>query len=111
MKIQKLKAAVAVATLAALSLGATAANAATANATARANLVFADFVREVYWNRYSSGRNDLQLEDARTFVVNSVREGKTQKPWSETTIKRMSSYLMGCCADYGLLTTTGRNVS
>ncbi|MBC2690251.1 BrxA family protein [Pseudomonas kielensis] len=77
--------------------------------TARANLVLADFVREVYWARYSAGRNDLQLEDVRTFVTNSVREGKTQKPWSETTIKRISSYLMGCCADYGLLTTTGRN--
>ena len=77
--------------------------------TARANLVLADFVREVYWARYSAGRNDLQLEDARTLVANSVREGKTQKPWSETTIKRISSYLMGCCADYGLLTTTGRN--
>lgn len=77
--------------------------------TARANLVLADFVREVYWVRYSAGRNDLQLEDARTFVANSVREGRTQKPWSETTIKRISSYLMGCCADYGLLTTTGRN--
>ncbi|TEU25822.1 BrxA family protein [Alkanindiges illinoisensis] len=77
--------------------------------TARANLVLADFVREVYWARYSTGRNDLQLEDARTFVANSMREGKTQKPWSETTIKRISSYLIGCCADYGLLTTTGRN--
>lgn len=77
--------------------------------TARANVVLADFVREVYWARYSAGRNDLDLEDARTFVANSVREGKTQKPWSETTIKRISSYLMGCCADYGLLTTTGRN--
>ena len=77
--------------------------------TARANLVLADFVREVYWARYSAGRNDLQLEDAQIFVANSVREGKTQKPWSETTIKRISSYLMGCCADYGLLTTTGRN--
>lgn len=77
--------------------------------TARANLVLADFVREIYWARYSAGRNDLDLEDARTFVVNSVREGKTQKPWSEITIKRISSYLLGCCADYGLLTTTGRN--
>lgn len=77
--------------------------------TARANLILADFVREVYWTRYSAGRNDLELEDARTFVANSVREGKTQKPWSETTIKRISSYLMGCCTDYGLLTTTGRN--
>jgi hypothetical protein len=77
--------------------------------TARANPILADFVREVYWARYSAGRNDLNLDDARAFVVNSVREGKTQKPWSDTTIKRISSYLVGCCADYGLLTTTGRN--
>lgn len=77
--------------------------------TARANLVLADFVREVYWAHYSAGRNDLQLVDARTFIENSVREGKTQKPWSENTIKRIASYLMGSCADYGLLSTTGRN--
>lgn len=77
--------------------------------TARANLILTDFVQDFYWARYSAGRNDLQLEDARGFVMNSVREGKTQKPWSETTIKRISSYLLGCCADYGLLTTTGRN--
>jgi hypothetical protein len=77
--------------------------------TARTNLILADFVREVYWPRYAAGRNDLELEDARSFVINSVREGKTQKPWSETTIKRISSYLMGCCADYGLLVTSGRN--
>ena len=77
--------------------------------TARANLILADFVREVYWARYSAGRNDIQLEDARYFVAHSVREGKSQKPWSETTIKRVSSYLIGCCADYGLLTTAGRS--
>ena len=77
--------------------------------TVRANLILADFVREVYWARYSAGRNDIQLEDARTFVTNGVREGKTQKPWSDITIKRISSYLVGCCADYGLLTTSGRN--
>jgi hypothetical protein len=77
--------------------------------TARANLVLADFVREVYWTRYSAGRNDIDLEDARNFVIHSVREGKTQKPWSETTMKRISSYLVGCCADYGLLITAGRN--
>jgi hypothetical protein len=76
--------------------------------TARANPILADFVREVYWARYSAGRNDINLDDARTFVLNSVREGKTQKPWSDSTMKRVSTYLVGCCADYGLLTRTGR---
>lgn len=76
--------------------------------TARANLVLADFVREVFWTRYAAGRNDLELEAARTFVVNSVREGKTRSPWSDITIKRIASYLIGCCVDYGLLVVTGR---
>lgn len=76
--------------------------------TARANLVLADFVRDIYWPRYSAGRNDLTLDDARSFVAHSVCEGKTQKPWSDTTIKRVSSYLVGCCTDYGLMTTSGR---
>ena len=77
--------------------------------TARANLLLADFVREVYWPRYAAGRNDLQLEDAHEFITHNVREGKTKAPWSDITVKRNASYLMGCCADYGLLTTTGRN--
>ena len=77
--------------------------------TARANLILADFVREVYWPRYSAGRNDIDIDDARTFVTNAVREGKTQKPWSEATVNKNSSYLIGCCADYGLLTAAGRS--
>lgn len=77
--------------------------------TARANPLLADFIKNVYWARYSAGRSDLQLEDARTFIADAVHEGKTQKPWSDTTIKRNASYLIGCCADYGLLTTTGRS--
>ncbi len=71
--------------------------------TAQANLILQDFIRQVYWDRYASGRNALSTEDAKDFVAHAVREGKTQKPWSDSTIKRVSSYLLGCCADYGLL--------
>ena len=71
--------------------------------TARANLILEAFVREQYWPHYSAGRDSLSLDNAREFVLTGVREGKTQKLWSETTIKRVSSYLIGCCADYELL--------
>lgn len=73
--------------------------------TASANLILADFIREVYWARYAGGGHQVSLEDSRHFVEQAVRDGKTQKPWSETTIKRISSYLVGCCADYGLLSS------
>lgn len=71
--------------------------------TARANLILDEFIRDFYWPRYSSGRGSISLDDAREFVLTAVRERKTQKPWSDTTIKRISSYLVSCCSDYGLL--------
>lgn len=76
--------------------------------TAQANQILLDFIKEVYWKRYSSGRDTLSTDDAKDFVLNAVREGKTQKIWSDTTIRRVSSYLIGCCADYGLL-SSGRS--
>ena len=73
--------------------------------TALANQILLDFIKNVYWHRYASGQNVITSGDAQDFVRNSVLSGKTQKPWSESTIKRVSSYLIGCCADYGLLTS------
>ena len=76
--------------------------------TARANLILADFIRDVYWLRYSAGQDVLTLDDAREFVTSAMRGGRTQKPWSDTTIRRIASYLLGCCADYELLGGNGR---
>ncbi len=73
--------------------------------TALANRVLLDFITDVFWTKYSGGRDTISVDDAREFVVNAMREGRTQKPWSESTIKRVSSYVVGCCADYGLLSS------
>lgn len=78
--------------------------------TAMANQILFDFIIEVYWNRYSSGRDTISSDDAKVFVNNAVHEGKAQKIWSESTIKRVSSYLIGCCADYGLLSSNRSSV-
>lgn len=78
--------------------------------TALANQILIDFIIEVYWNRYSSGRDTLSTDDAKDFVTNGVREGKTQKAWSDNTIRRVSSYLIGCCADYGMLSPNRSSV-
>lgn len=73
--------------------------------TASANRVLQDFISEVYWPRYCGGQDAISTEDARSFIEKAVREGKTQKPWSDSVIKRVSSYVLGCCADYGLLSS------
>lgn len=71
--------------------------------TCRANLILGDFIRQIYWDRYSSGRTTIRNEDAQEFVTRAIQEGKTVKPWAESTIKKVTSYLTGCCVDFGLL--------
>lgn len=71
--------------------------------TCRANVILADFIRDVYWPSYERGQSDISNQDAYDFVVQANRQGMTTKPWSEKTIQRVSSYLTGACADFGLL--------
>lgn len=71
--------------------------------TSRANPIFGDFVRDVYWVRYTGGYDQITNEDARVFVERGLDDGKMAKRWSETTVRRVSAYLTGCCADYGML--------
>jgi hypothetical protein len=71
--------------------------------TSRANTILGDFVRNVYWSRYAGGYTHITNNDARVFVERAIDDGKTVKRWSETTVRRVSAYLTGCCADFGLL--------
>ena len=71
--------------------------------TCRANLILADFVREVYWIAYSGGHSYMGHPDARRFVLRARDEGKTTTNWSENMVRRVSAYLTGCLADFGLL--------
>lgn len=75
--------------------------------TARANLLVRDFVTKIYWPLYASGREGLTLEDSKDFILAGIRSDRMQKPWSDGTIRRMSSCLLSCCADYDLL---GKNI-
>lgn len=71
--------------------------------TCRANPILGDFIRQVYWPRYAGGYTHISNEDARTFVMRGIDEGKMIKRWSETMVQNVSGYLTGCCADYGML--------
>lgn len=71
--------------------------------TCRANIILADFVRDIYWTCYSSGREKISNEDARNWVTSAIEQGKTVKPWSENLIERVAGYLTKCCADFGML--------
>lgn len=71
--------------------------------TCRANKILEDFIIEVFWPAYSSGREIISSNDARDFVIKANQQGLTKKIWSESTVRRVSGYLSGACADFGLL--------
>lgn len=78
--------------------------------TARANPILADFIRQVYWVRYGDGHDAISNDDAKAFVMEAIRNGRTGKPWSDSTIRRVAAYLTGCCADFGLLASGRKSV-
>lgn len=71
--------------------------------TARANPILGDFIRTVFWPRYAGGYAEITNDVARAFVERAIDDGKTSMRWSESTVRRISAYVTGCCADYGLL--------
>lgn len=71
--------------------------------TCRAHAILGDFVRQVYWARVLGSYSHITNADARAFIEQAMDDGKTAKRWSESTTRRVSAYLTGCCADYGLL--------
>lgn len=77
--------------------------------TARAQRIFADFVVEVYWSKYSGGASVVTRSDAENFVLRALDSGRMAVRWSETTVRRISGYLLGCCADFGLVADCGRS--
>ncbi len=77
--------------------------------TARAQQVFGDFIIEVYWPKYMAGATALTKSDAANFIHRALDAGRMKKRWSESTIERVSGYLLGCCIDFGLLVSGRRN--
>jgi len=77
--------------------------------TSRAQRILGDFVIESYWPKYSAGASTLNRTDAENFVRRALDSGRMVTRWSESTVKRVSGYLLGCCEDFGLLAPGGRN--
>lgn len=71
--------------------------------TCRANRILADYVREVYWDKYSAGSSVVSKADSLAFVERAICDGMTTTRWSASTITRIASYLLGASADFDLL--------
>ncbi len=79
--------------------------------TARAHEILADFIRQIYWPAYGAGKVEIARDDALQFVERANQDGKTTKHWAASTVRRVSSYLIGCCIDFGLLSSEGEKTA
>ena len=77
--------------------------------TCRANRIFYDFVRNVYWPAYISADKFLSKKSAEDFIRRAIDDNKTPSRWAEGQIVRVGRYLMGCCSDFGLLGSPTKN--
>jgi hypothetical protein len=71
--------------------------------TARSDPLIHDFVTELLWQRYQSGRQDISVKDAEIWIGEKISGGLTVRPWSESTIKKSAQGLMSTLRDFGLL--------
>ena len=71
--------------------------------TCRANRILGDFVRERYWPRYMAGNTRMSKAEAVDFIRRAMDRGLTTTRWADSTVERVSGYLPGVLADFGLL--------
>lgn len=68
--------------------------------TARANLILHDFIRDVFWLKYSSRAGEVTKQDASDFIKRGVSRGAMGKPWSDYMMDRGSRNLLGTLVDF-----------
>ena len=78
--------------------------------TCRLHAILKDYIKEVYWPKFEAGNSTISIEDAREFVKRANQSGMTSQNWSIKMEERVSSYLNGTCADFGLLSRDRRGI-
>ena len=71
--------------------------------TVKANKVLYDFVKEI---TASSPNEKITSTIAKQFILNSISFDRAPS-WSDSMIKRVSSYLISCIKDFGLINSDG----
>lgn len=71
--------------------------------TSRANLVLEDFIIQVYWPEIRKGKITVDIATARKFIAESIKQPDLISGWSESTQKRIASYLITTLVDFRFL--------
>lgn len=71
--------------------------------TARQHLILYDFIREVYWPRYSAGAQYLFRDDSVNFIKTAQAAGLIKTRWTEGNNTRIGRYLLSALCDFKMI--------
>ena len=71
--------------------------------TSRANLILLDFIIKVYWPEVCMGIKTLDFNYSRKYIAETIRQTELISGWSETTQKRVASYIISALVDFRFL--------
>ncbi len=71
--------------------------------TARTNLILMDFIVHSYWYEVKMGAKELDFINTRKFIAETIKDTDFISGWSETTQKRVASYIISTLVDFRFL--------
>ena len=74
--------------------------------TCRAQKILFDFQCKVYWGKYYDGSDEITKTDIIRFIEDAIRTGLIKKPWSNSSIDRVSRSILKTLADFQFIEQT-----
>ncbi len=71
--------------------------------TFRANTILKDFITQVYWPEVRKGIRTIDSKLAKKFITDSIKQPGLIAGWSDSTQKRVASYLIATLVDFRFL--------
>jgi glycine/D-amino acid oxidase-like deaminating enzyme len=66
-------------------------------------LILYDFIREIYWPRYSAGAQFLFREDSVHFIKSAQASGRIKTIWTDGNNIRIGRYILSALCDFKML--------
>lgn len=71
--------------------------------TGRANAILSDFIKMVYYDAINKGYQFIDTTDPKKFIEEAIKDGRIEKPWSDSTKIKLARHIIATMADFKLL--------
>jgi hypothetical protein len=70
--------------------------------TCRKNLILFDFIASIYQKLIDQGATILPQNAAKEFIEEGIKNGNIEKPWSDSTKRKVAEHINACMIDFKL---------